>query len=110
MIALSPALATLLVIAQVATSTTETCTPKACRDWRIAYYTEHGTTLKFQEETWRLGGDLADAETRVAELEARQLEPRPTADHPKAWGGWPYVATAAILAAFGFGFYLGRAP
>lgn len=91
MIALSPALATLLMVAQVSTSSV-TCTPKACFDWREAYYTEHGTTLKFQEEGWRLGGDLADCEGQLADREQEVLQPRECPGCPTpVWSGWPWV-------------------
>lgn len=91
MIALSPALATLLLVAQVSTST-ETCTPKACRDWREAYIFEHGTALKISEERWHLAGDLADANTRIGDLEGEQLAPHPWPEHSLPWTGWPWVA------------------
>lgn len=107
----SSALAALLLVAQVSTSSTapEACTPTACRVFRAGEYLWKGIAEKRGAELRRLEGEVSDGEARIAVLERADLNPRPCPEAASpAWSGWPYVLSVAFLAVFGVGVAIGR--
>lgn len=98
-LATSSALAAVLVLGQVGTSSVSKWTPEACRSYREASIINEGTARKCVEATDQIRGDLVDCEARVVVLETKQLEPPPRSEYVKpAWGGWPWVTLALGVA------------